>query len=390
MLLLARTGAAPPASAALRARSPGSGAGVPPFRRSRPPRASPRGRHAPAEQRVICRYQPVPTPHLVLIEPDRLGALEALLDRPARPRHPRQLGDSRLLRTSAVYCNRCARDEIGAVLNSKPATPAVSAGADQGQLDGRPLDKTKEQNVAPSSNTIDIVLRQAAEIVQDAVRVTTGADLERFRDASQVAVDASDTASGGISSADVASVANSLTRPLPQSLAHIPEQVKGVDASTHQYQKRQRIAAGALATITNNVRTEALTARPPAPANGINVEDAESRHPKQLSRMVTSKKGVRSAKQARQDQLKRGRIRSGWLDQRLIEKRWTADSDIAINGGPSYNTIQRYRSGRLSTRDRYVRIALARAFGCEVPPCQSKHVRPAHEPIALLAKSPIS
>jgi hypothetical protein len=66
----------------------------------------------------------------------------------------------------------------------------------------------------------------------------------------------------------------------------------------------------------------------------------------------------------------RGKKRSEWLDEKRGKKRWTSDLDIQNNGGPTYNTIQRYRSGVRSTRDAAVRLKLADAFDCtleEVP-----------------------
>jgi hypothetical protein len=63
----------------------------------------------------------------------------------------------------------------------------------------------------------------------------------------------------------------------------------------------------------------------------------------------------------------RASIRSVWLDGRLVQhSEWTSDTDIAANGGPSYNTIQRYRSGASSTREMYVRRAFAKAFRCDI------------------------
>jgi hypothetical protein len=63
----------------------------------------------------------------------------------------------------------------------------------------------------------------------------------------------------------------------------------------------------------------------------------------------------------------RAKIRSVWLDQKLTQHTgWTSDTDVAANGGPSYNTIQRYRSGAASTRDLYVRRQLAKAFKCAI------------------------
>lgn len=58
-------------------------------------------------------------------------------------------------------------------------------------------------------------------------------------------------------------------------------------------------------------------------------------------------------------------VRGAWLDLKCREKGWTSDLDIQNNGGPTYNTVQRYRRGIESTRDRYVRQRLARTFGCD-------------------------
>jgi len=69
-------------------------------------------------------------------------------------------------------------------------------------------------------------------------------------------------------------------------------------------------------------------------------------------------------------QARRGKTRSAWLDQQITIKQWSSDTDIVDHRGPTYNTIRRYRSGKESTRDAYVRGRLARAFGVlikEVP-----------------------
>jgi hypothetical protein len=66
------------------------------------------------------------------------------------------------------------------------------------------------------------------------------------------------------------------------------------------------------------------------------------------------------------EQAKRATTRSAWLEQGLTHHpEWSSDTDIAANKGPSYNTIQRYRSGITSSRDRYVRRKLAAAFACK-------------------------
>jgi hypothetical protein len=66
----------------------------------------------------------------------------------------------------------------------------------------------------------------------------------------------------------------------------------------------------------------------------------------------------------------RSKIRSAWLDAKRVAKEWTSDLDIQNNGGPTYNTIRRYRSGTKSSQDPAVRLKFAKAFGCafvEVP-----------------------
>jgi hypothetical protein len=62
----------------------------------------------------------------------------------------------------------------------------------------------------------------------------------------------------------------------------------------------------------------------------------------------------------------RRKIRSEWLDQKRSDAGWTSDLEVAQAGGPTYNTIQRYRSGASSTRETYVRQKLANAFGCNL------------------------
>lgn len=73
-------------------------------------------------------------------------------------------------------------------------------------------------------------------------------------------------------------------------------------------------------------------------------------------------KGPKNGKQVRL----RGETRSAWLDSRRAEKEWTSDLEIEAGGGPTYNTIRRYRGGTKSTRDAYVRQKLAATFGCPV------------------------
>jgi hypothetical protein len=66
----------------------------------------------------------------------------------------------------------------------------------------------------------------------------------------------------------------------------------------------------------------------------------------------------------------RGQFRSRWLDDRYMEREWTSDMPMEQAGGPRYNTMRRFRSGRKSTRDKSVRLAIAKTLNCsfkEVP-----------------------
>lgn len=66
-------------------------------------------------------------------------------------------------------------------------------------------------------------------------------------------------------------------------------------------------------------------------------------------------------------QAARAKIRSAWLDQRLAQhSEWASDGDLAGHGGPTYNTIQRYRSGAQSNQELYVRRKLAKVLKCDI------------------------
>ncbi len=71
-------------------------------------------------------------------------------------------------------------------------------------------------------------------------------------------------------------------------------------------------------------------------------------------------------KDASRENRKRANFRSAWLDRQREKMGWTSDSEICINGGPSYNTIALYRRGIVTTRLAYVRRKLATAFGCDI------------------------
>jgi hypothetical protein len=66
------------------------------------------------------------------------------------------------------------------------------------------------------------------------------------------------------------------------------------------------------------------------------------------------------------EQLERAKRRSDWLNERLTKPNLTSDTDIAASGGPTYNTLRRYRTGKRSTRDRYVRHLIAKVFECDI------------------------
>jgi hypothetical protein len=73
---------------------------------------------------------------------------------------------------------------------------------------------------------------------------------------------------------------------------------------------------------------------------------------------------------ARQLLKERSQIRSAWIDKKMDEMQWTSIKQIAEDGGPSANTVTRYRSGAITQQDRSVRGGLAKAFKCllaEVP-----------------------
>lgn len=62
----------------------------------------------------------------------------------------------------------------------------------------------------------------------------------------------------------------------------------------------------------------------------------------------------------------RARERSAWLDKRLEQLGGRGDVHIQRLGGPTYKTIQRYRSGQITPRTHSVRTDLAKAFMCDL------------------------
>jgi hypothetical protein len=156
--------------------------------------------------------------------------------------------------------------------------------------------------------------------------------------------------------------------PAPDSEAEPAAIVVGRLA--RDYDEMQRGAAESLTAIISPFGTKAPQQHPQTPGATVGIEHSESgTRKKPVSKRTLNPpelKEARAAKQAEKEQAVRAKARSDWLDQTMIEKTWTADTEIAVNGGPTYNTIQRYRSGKESTRDRSVRLALATAFGCEV------------------------
>ncbi len=91
-------------------------------------------------------------------------------------------------------------------------------------------------------------------------------------------------------------------------------------------------------------------------------------HPqKEAAKTPTAKVRQRDDQQLLRE---RSQIRSVWIDKKMDEKQWTSIKQIAENGGPTANTVNRYRSGAITQQDRSVRGGLAKAFKCplaEVP-----------------------
>lgn len=109
-----------------------------------------------------------------------------------------------------------------------------------------------------------------------------------------------------------------------------------------------------------------------AKTNGLSSARKRRKSPKLTPRSAKKvQRGTRRTKPAiAKAQMQRVNTRSTWLDRKLSDKEWTSDLDIGQNGGPTYNTVRRYRRGQTSTRDAYVRGKLAKAFGylvSEVP-----------------------
>lgn len=63
------------------------------------------------------------------------------------------------------------------------------------------------------------------------------------------------------------------------------------------------------------------------------------------------------------DAARRAEIRSNWLNAKLGDR---SDLDLVAMGGPAYNTIQDWRSGKETTRKRYIQGKLAKALSCEI------------------------
>jgi hypothetical protein len=86
-----------------------------------------------------------------------------------------------------------------------------------------------------------------------------------------------------------------------------------------------------------------------------------------LSERGSSEPNRRCERSPTEEKATRAAARSAWLNQRLdIREDWSSDKDIEISGGPTYNTIQRYRSGATSTRELSVRKQFAKACKCDL------------------------
>jgi hypothetical protein len=118
----------------------------------------------------------------------------------------------------------------------------------------------------------------------------------------------------------------------------------------------QRGIEAAASLRSNESAGEPIGSPPVSSTSAVGTEGKASEAPAEKGADAPASEKVECAK-----------VRSAWLDQKVAQgTNWTSDKDIEDNGGPSYNTIQRYRSGATSTRDLYVRRGLAKAFQCEI------------------------
>jgi hypothetical protein len=62
---------------------------------------------------------------------------------------------------------------------------------------------------------------------------------------------------------------------------------------------------------------------------------------------------------------RRAELHFGWLEEKMAERKWGM-KELEGKSGLSRNTIRRWKSGKKSRRDPYVRGALAGAFKCKV------------------------
>lgn len=130
----------------------------------------------------------------------------------------------------------------------------------------------------------------------------------------------------------------------------------------------ERETAGQVLTANQGERAGAISTEEITSRSGVaiagTVAEAAPEVPKKRGRPA-SIDATHSGKQQQREDARRAKTRSAWIDQELAQRTdWTSDTDIAANGGPTYNTIRRYRSGATSSREPYVRRKLAGAFGC--------------------------
>jgi hypothetical protein len=105
---------------------------------------------------------------------------------------------------------------------------------------------------------------------------------------------------------------------------------------------------------------------PPMPV-AIPVERANQRKKVASSEAPQAATPLGVAEEANNEQQRVAKNRAEWLDRQLsCHPEWSSDLDIEKNGGPTYNTIRRFRSGKKSTRERYVRSKLATALATNI------------------------
>jgi hypothetical protein len=255
----------------------------------------------------------------------------------------------------------CCMLETGGCQTVTSGSVTLPAKSQQLQMSAAPTAVLPRDHIGSSATNA------TPKIAQCAARALEGTDFSQVSDAAQVIFDAISVPVVALNPDEITSD-HSLNRTKQESYAPSPQQARGMEVLASVRDEQQCIAADGAVAITSCASTDAPPRKPRTPEVAISQDDSESagrRKPKRKSLNSAQLNSTRTAKEAR-EQTGRASLRSKWLDQNMNKKCWTADAEISANGGPVYNTIRRYRSGKPSTRDRYVRHRLAGAFGCEI------------------------